>query len=167
MRAEIADELDKAIDDDGRKFVADYVGVLVLRYTGSSRRQLEQVVNDAAGDEDPAELIEERLAEWADGTSAENPSRAEKEADKESNRLGNAVARFFYAAGGVTTLVWRTTGDACPICNELDGKTVGIHERFVPEGDTVEGAGTAPLKAEGDVFHPPLHKGCNCEIVPG
>jgi HK97 family phage portal protein len=168
IRQEIADELGTKIEDDGKDFVKAYVDILVLRYTSSSRNQLQQVVNEASGDDNPADLIEQRLTEWESGTSAENPSRADKEAAKESNRLGNALSRLFFAAGGVTLLVWRTTGDSCPLCNELDGKTIGIRERFLAAGDSVEpGGDTAPLKAESDIFAPPLHQGCDCEIVPG
>jgi hypothetical protein len=167
LRDEITEELGNAVEDEGAEFTAEYINILVLRYAGSSRRQLEAILRDAEPGAELAELIEERLSEWEEGTSDGNPPRAEKESQNESRRMGNALTRLFYAAGGVTVLVWRSNPGACPICEEMDGRTAGIRETFANSGDTIEGEGTAPLTTDTDIFAPPIHGGCSCDIVPG
>jgi HK97 family phage portal protein len=166
LRGEIADELDNAIEDDGAEFTSEYVNILVLRYAGSSRKQLEAILRDAEPGAELTELIEERLNEWESGTSEDNPPRAEKDAQNESRRMGNALSRLFYTAAGVTVLKWRANPGACPLCQEMDGRTAGIRGTFAGKGDTIEGEGTAPLTTDTDIFAPPLHGGCECDVVP-
>jgi len=54
---------------------------------------------------------------------------------------GNKIA---YADAGVQEVEWLTTGDPCPLCEELEGQTW-----------TIEDAET-----------PPLHVGCLCWLAP-
>ena len=46
-----------------------------------------------------------------------------------------------------------------------DGKIVGMQQNFVEEGEEWEAEGREPLTTS-KVMHPPLHKGCDCEIAP-
>lgn len=156
---EIQTELQKTIHGDADAFVRDYINTLVLRYTSSSKNQIADVLSKLTTDQLLGVL--ERLDEWENGTSEDNPSRAEKEADNESVRSTNAITRIIYMAAGITVLRWVTNADGCPICQEMDGRTVGIERAFVSEGQTV-----GDLKSSGKVFAPPLHQGCACSIAP-
>jgi HK97 family phage portal protein len=72
------------------------------------------------------------------------------------------IRRATYKENGVTKLVWFAGGsDTCPLCAELDGKVVGIEVDFA-EGVQFPNGFTAGSR----IFHPPLHDGCVCSVVP-
>jgi hypothetical protein len=159
---QVENQLDKTIDNDGSDFAGEYMDTLLFRYTSSSKRQLKSLLSDLPSDGDPGDAIDERLSEWDNGTTPENPSRADKESKNETHRFVNAVARTMFAAGGVEQLVWNASGEACPICDELDGRVVGIEDNFVNDGDELSNG----YKAEGNFMSSPLHQGCECSIDP-
>ena len=105
-------------------------------------------------------LIGLRLKEWSD-------KRPDKLAERESTQSQQAITRQAYKSVGVTTFRWVTFGsDTCPICEELDGKVVGVDVAFVTAGDEVEGDETQqPIQRGSNTFHPPLHDGCVCQVV--
>lgn len=162
VKSKTADRLGTSIDESGDSFTSDYLDDLTTRYTASSRRQLASLLRDLPEGDNAGDAIEERLGEWESGTSDVNPTRAEKDSNNESSRMVNALTRFFLTAGGVTALAWASGGDCCPICDDMDGRTVGTDESFASEGDDL-GEG---MKAEGSFFNPPLHQGCTCTVEP-
>lgn len=140
--------------------IRDYAQALGLRQAGSSRGQLLQLLRDP-NETDMEDALETRLGEWEE-------KRPDKIADRETVQAGGAFITFAFLAAGVQRLMWQTTdGDqTCPLCQELDGKIVGIATPFVRQGDTVTpGGDTAPLTSDGDIGHEPLHEGCNCITV--
>jgi hypothetical protein len=131
--------------------------VFVKNYTGASRGNLDASIKaavDVAGPIDVA--IEERLAEW-------EQTRAEKVARKEKVGVSNAVAKNLYALAGITTLTWMTTGNACPYCQQLDGRSVDIKQPFVYTGEELPDERSMSISRS--LGHPPLHAGCECQIV--
>ncbi|MEO5923319.1 MAG: phage portal protein, partial [Bryobacteraceae bacterium] len=128
LKHQVQGEIKGSIEGDADEFSKEYLTSLANRYSASSRRQIEKILAELEDGDDPAEVVERRLGEWEEGTSEENPDRADKESDRESNRMSNALTRFFLVAGGVTRLVWTTSGNECPICAELDGKVVGVED---------------------------------------
>lgn len=152
---------DEDLTPEAREFMSSYLAVLAQRYVGSSEGQLRALLRDNPPNE-AAEAIGQRLDEWEE-------KRPDKVASNESVRFEGALARFAWDGMGVTKLVWRTGGtDDCPLCEELDGRVVGIERPFVAKGETVEGDDddTAPLTSRSDVNGPPLHQGCDCSISP-
>lgn len=93
--------------------------------------------------------------------------RATRIARTEVIRGANEGARASYQSAGVTKMVWVAAGDACPYCTELDGKVVGIDEKFVKVGDHFQPDGaSAPLNTSyGDISAPPAHPNCRCSIA--
>lgn len=76
---------------------------------------------------------------------------------------GNRAA--WRASGVVTELRWRTAQDerVCPVCGPLEGRTVGIDERFdaslrATHPDALEGI--KPFEI------PPAHARCRCYLQP-
>jgi len=61
----------------------------------------------------------------------------------------------------VTKLIWRANSNACPICQEMDGKVVGIEHPFATAGQKI-----GDLTVSGNISHAPLHTGCTCMIEP-
>ena len=158
----VTEQLNKSVETDPTTFQNEYVDNLTFRYTSSSRRQLQKLLTDLPEDEDASEVIDTRINEWEDGSTPENPSRAQKESTNESHRFVQAAARMFFTAGGVSQLVWNADGEACPICDELNGRVVGVEDAFVEDGDDLRNG----YKAEGRFMNPPLHQNCTCSVDP-
>lgn len=136
--------------DDLGDFVQRYTETYVQRHAGSTRGQLEAL----ADEEDPLSAIDTRLAEW-------DETRAEKEAVRERQRSSNAITKAAWAVMGIASIIWRTSGDTCPICNEMAGRSTLINVPFLSAGATI-----ANLTTSGNIGHPPLHRGCDCYLDP-
>lgn len=142
-------------------FTRKVAQAFVQKHAKSSQGQLGQAYGKAVVDsDDPLEAIEGRLGEWEEKTPA-------KVSMRETVRFGGAFARAFFFSAGVVTLVWVAGANACPLCREMDGKSVGRMEPFIRNGDEVNADGVDPLRASSDIGHPPLHDGCECTISPG
>ena len=89
--------------------------------------------------------------------------RAEAIARTESiNSSTFATLDAWKQSGVVTGKVWTTTsGNPCPYCLDMNGKTVGLGDNFFDKGDslTVEGAGTMTFDYQ-NVAGPPAHVNC-------
>jgi HK97 family phage portal protein len=151
---------DEEMTSEMGDFVQSYAGSLAGRMATSSAGQLRRLIIEL----DPVkarEAVTRRLGEWEE-------TRPGKVAARESVQAGSAIAKAAWAAAGVRRLVWRASAGHCPICEEMDGKTVEITRTFVSAGQAVNPEGdTAPLEATQSFGHPPLHEGCNCSIEPG
>ena len=95
-------------------------------------------------------------------------TRPAKAAHLESTALAAETELETYKRAGVTKLIWRAEPDACDFCSQLNGKVVGIGEAFVQAGEEIPGPGgqAAGLTARSPRISPPLHLGCQCEILP-
>lgn len=146
------------IDD----FMDDYMEAFLVRYSKSSKGQLKSIV-DKANEKDITlmEAVEQKTERW-------EKSRAGNTAMVESTKVGNAVAKTVFATAGVTKLRWQNTGsDTCPFCEELDGVVVGIEQEFVPVGESLKAEGEDHnMKVYKPAGHPPIHLGCQCQIIP-
>lgn len=167
LAEEIATELSTELAAaDVDMLAAEYADTYAFRHIDSSLAQLQAVISQVGGDAEldaVRDALLTRLEQWED-------TRAEKIARRESVRFGGHMARQLYGLAGVAVLVWSAIGKSCPICNELDGRTVGISVPFVQAGETVDpqAEGTAPLENKGGPkFHPPIHDGCDCVVGPG
>lgn len=158
VHAEAMDEISSTapIGPDYERFVTDYLASSAARWSQSSAGQLRAL--GAPGDTDPLEAIEERLDEWEE-------TRASKIAESETVQAGEAFAKAAWALAGVVALQWSASGEACPLCLQLDGRTVGIEAAFLGAGQTLSAPGASPLTTSSSVGNPPLHNGCVCQIV--
>lgn len=143
-------------------FMAAYITAFIARWIGSSRGQILSVTGAALAQAgDPVASLADRMTEWT-------ATRPDKTANRETVRAANAVARETYRLEGIERLVWSASGNACPICMEMDGKTVEITKHFVSAGQSIESDGAdEPFTSQVDLGHPPLHDGCVCGVVPG
>jgi hypothetical protein len=160
---QVAQELgqDGLTDDEAGmlEFVAEYVETLGVRWSASSRGQLEAILRDAATQAEGEAGIYERLDGWEE-------TEAEKVGRRESTRSVNALAKAAYLLGGVETLRWVADGESCPYCQALNGMVISIRRPFVPGGSEFEPQGSpSAMLIRRAVGHPPLHDGCNCSIV--
>lgn len=154
-------EVLKQVQDGMGQFAAAYAANVAVRHAASSSGQLRQVAGEAERSK-AAALVEERLAEWESNT-------AEKVAGRETVEAGAAAALVAFRAAGVTRFTWQTLGANCPLCEELNGKVVGVQQNFAGPGDVIDpdDGVTAPLKVKWNISHPPLHEGCDCMVGAG
>lgn len=145
-----------------RAYTLAHVGYQVSSSFGQLRNIAQPEESPVAPTTD--EIVEDvlgRLAKW----QAERPERT---ARWQAAQLPNAAARETWKEAGVAELKWVTQGsEHCPYCTKLDGRTTRIETPFVAKGDQVEGDEEGQvLKAKRNTFHPPVHAGCRCQVVP-
>lgn len=133
-------------------YVASHVDYRVGSASGWLRRTAEQA-------DDPVTAVRDLLDQWTE-------DRPDQTARWEKNQVANAAARETWRSTGVRQLRWVTVGRDCPFCDAMDGRTVGIDEPFAAGGDKMTGLEQV-LQIDRNTHHPPLHPGCDCEILPG
>ncbi len=139
-----------------RAYTLSHVGYQLSSSFGGLRKRTE----DADTQEDAAEAVVDLLIKWQE----ERPAQT---ARWEATQLPNAAAREAWKEAGVQKLQWVARGSkSCPYCTKLDGRTIAIEEPFIAKGDEVEGEDGEALKAKRNTFHPPVHAGCDCEVIP-
>ena len=98
--------------------------------------------------------------------------RAERVARTETLKASNnATVDAYRQTGYVTSKVWVVNPDACPECEEFDGKTIGLDDSFVPLGGSYtytdeNGEEQTKTNDYDTVEEPPLHPNCRCTIIP-
>lgn len=159
IHAEAADEVasDPGMSEELERFVRSYADSQAERHAGSSAGQIVQIVTDTPAEEAPAAL-EARFGEWEE-------KRPGKIADRQIVQAAAAVAKQTYAAAGIRKLRWSGSGGDCGLCRAFDGRVVAIDEDFLAKGETAEVEGQEPLRAHSSIGHPPLHGGCDCQLV--
>lgn len=149
----------KKMPEEARKFMDEYLETFATRYAESSKGQLRALVRQAFDEGlDPEDVIDARMEEWEE-------RRPGKVAMNETVQISGAIARMAFAAAGVMYLRWiNVGGDSCPYCRELDGQVVGIDQSFVGKDDVLDSE-DGTMRIRKPAFHPPLHQGCECQIV--
>ncbi|MBN6186321.1 phage portal protein [Aneurinibacillus sp. BA2021] len=157
----VADELEMEEEVSLQAFVSSVVASMALRYIAKSQKKIGKAIDDGLSNSiDLAEAIQKETNRWKE-------KRPEQESKRESTRVANAVAKAAYKKYGVRELVWVSSGgEICDFCRRLDGKVIGIDQVFVAAGEDVTGnEDDMPLTPKKNITHPPLHDGCECDIV--
>lgn len=157
-------EVGKEINTEGEltaadeEFIGSFVTVFIGRYIDKSKKDLQKARDKAVAEgADVGEAIEARVDHWEE-------TRAATVAGNETVRSGNAFAKVFMIAGGVTLLRWVAAGDSCPFCDSLDGTVVGVDQDFALADDVIQAEGNN-MPVNSKIGHPPIHRGCDCQIV--
>jgi HK97 family phage portal protein len=160
VAVEAADEVGHEDDIDLSVWARAYVLAHVGYRLASSFGQLRKIAEESERDQLAKEIIA-RVTTWQD-------ERPEDVAQWEGNQMSNAAAREAWKEAGVTTLKWINQGSkTCPYCKKLDGRTTEIETPFIAKGDAVHGDEEGEkLVAKRNTFHPPVHVGCDCQVVP-
>jgi HK97 family phage portal protein len=105
-----------------------------------------------------------QIYEWSD------EFRAERVARTETFRIANEATREAWKQSGVVkSFKWFTALDerVCEFCGKLNGKIVGVDEKWFKKGDVMTGSEGGKLDIDYvDIEHPPLHVNCRCYIRP-
>jgi HK97 family phage portal protein len=152
-----AEEVDGETDRQGLdEFIGALAAAAVAGWAIHSIRALEALVSTDSELAD-AERVDAVFEQWA-------KARAEKTARRESVKVARAASREAFKRSGATLLRWRTRGDTCPFCSQFDGRVVAIEGGSFAEPGQLEADDRAPLSIARPIGHPPLHRGCDCEI---
>lgn len=98
--------------------------------------------------------------------------RAERIARTETLKASNNATVWAYKQTGyVTGKVWVVNPDACPECEEFDGKTVGLDDAFLGLGESYtytddNGDEQSQTNDYDTIEEPPLHPNCRCTVIP-
>ena len=130
---EAAEEVNLKDIPEFSTFMNEYVSSFASRYSGKSRAELGEAIQSAIDEnKDIMVELESKFDDWEE-------TKPQDVADNETVRLGSAIARDIFVAAGFTP-IWVSSPNACPICQELDGKKTDLG--------------------------PPLHDGCECGEEP-
>lgn len=153
-------EKPKGLTTGLREFVGGYLEAMGAQWARSSRLQIEALLDEAAtAGSDPAEAVTERLAGWEE-------TRPAKHADSQAFEALNAFVIASYGSYDITEIRWLASGESCPYCQSLSGRTVGIEKWFVESGSAIEGgADLPPMLVRRNTRHGPIHRGCDCITV--
>lgn len=142
-------------------FTKAYLDTYTNRYSQKQQKYILAEIERAQAEDGDVLLAVDNLMDYYD------EDRATQESERETRRMGNAIALASYGAVGVTVKRWQTVSDNCPYCNQLKGRTIEINEYFLDKGDAVTAAGVSPLPITANIGHPPAHDGCDCMVVAG
>lgn len=98
--------------------------------------------------------------------------RAERIARTETLKASNDATVFAYKQTGyVTAKQWAINPDACPQCEEFDGKKIGLDDSFLGLGESytytdAEGNEQQITNDYDTITSPPLHPNCRCTVIP-
>jgi len=155
---ELASEQD--MPEDFRAFVDEYREGIANRWANESQASIRGIIANGGDPEDIFDALEMRLGSW-------EVDRAESQTNAEAVQSTGAFMKAAYGYLGVQVLRWAANPGACELCQQMDGRTVSITEPFIPEGGTVNAPNVSPLVVTRNIGHPPLHKGCGCDVVAG
>jgi len=162
IKTEVAREIssDGELTPEDEAFIGSFVTVFTQRYIDKSKKDLQKARAKAVDKgEEPSVEVDAMLDHWED-------TRVKPVADNEVVRGGNAFAKAFMIAGGITLLRWVSVGESCPFCDSLDGVIVGVEQDFALPDDVLQ-AGGKDMGVRSKIGHPPIHRGCDCQIVAG
>ena len=83
------------------------------------------------------------------------------------NASNEATNEAYRQTGYVKGKEWYVNPDACDLCTPFEGKTIGLDDTYVKQGESYEdGAGEVHENTYDDIDSPPLHPNCRCTILP-
>lgn len=83
------------------------------------------------------------------------------------NASNEATNEAYRQTGYVKGKEWYVNPDACDLCTPFEGKTIGLDDTYVKEGESYEdAAGEVHENTYDDIDSPPLHPNCRCTILP-
>jgi HK97 family phage portal protein len=139
-------------------FIQAYIASFARRYAGYNRMQLLRLIERMNPDQ-LAAAAEDMLDQW-------EQNRAEEVASEETVRAGSAILRAAWARMGVQAIRWVADSDPCDFCAELAGTVVTVVQPFAGSGTELLTSGGETLQITQTIMNPPLHRGCQCELVP-
>lgn len=156
-------------DEEAKQFIRQYSFTFAQRVSETSANQVREVILDA---KTKGLALNEVRSNLNNTFKSWSTVRSKMVARTETIRATNYGARFGYQQGGVETMEWLASSDACGYCQSLDGTRISTRGEFVPLGGEVEGAQGTPEEGNRlqnnyeSVGAPPAHPNCRCTVIP-
>lgn len=137
------------------EYIAQRLDKFAESSLGGISDRLKKLLKQASDENWSAEQTKDELKKlYADATDAKLLTIARTEL----NAVSNYSAELAYQDMGYTYKVWFANPDACPICEELDGKIISIEDSFIGLGEKIPTTNTTNDFVE--VGAPPAHVNC-------
>ena len=133
--------------------VERYMDGYARQYIDASVGQIKTEHSDGG-----LESVQKRADAWRE-------NRTGKETAETSVGIMSMVARSVILGAGYR-LVWRTRRDSCPLCNQLNGRTVKGDKPFTDEDEDFKDGKGQKVNFRKTRYSP-LHRGCDCVIIAG
>lgn len=141
-------------DPKAVEWVKDHAAKTITGISNTTRDEIKQLVEDAFTQQFDVETLAGEIADLiGDDARAEMIARTETmDAANEGQQAAWDQAIDDGLLTGNEKQEWIVTPDdrLCPICEDVDGQTVGLDENFEVDGDEIDG--------------PPAHPNCRCTI---
>lgn len=137
------------MDVEALKYATQRGADLVTSISGTTRDELRDLTVDA---------VEQGLSPQAFASSIEDSLSFSEARSEMIARTELAFAQVsgnmtgYRTSGVVEKKQWLASEDACPICDDLDGKTIDIDDDFDFDGEAIDA--------------PPGHPNCRCDVLP-
>jgi len=146
--------------EEFQSFRTKYAIGLGNRFASQAEVLLAEQEESEGSELDVLEGMEGRLDDFGE-------ARQRSFAEDELVQATGALVKAAYIGLGITLLRWVSNAGACPMCEGMNGRVVGVERNFADAGSVINFGGTAPLVLSRNIGHPPLHRGCTCDIVAG
>lgn len=163
-------------DSDEFKLTVDLQGILqrttakmATKFNDDTLAALNKTLGEGIAEGEALGKLKSRVEDVYKGAEG---YRAERVARTETLKASNSATTTAYKQTGyVSGKQWYVNPDACPQCEEFDGKTVGLDDAFLGMGEsyTVPGEDGEEQTITNDyetIEEPPLHPNCRCTIIP-
>ena len=152
--------------DEAVEYIREHGAELITQINKTTRNKLRETLAEGF---DLGESIADLIKRVKDVFKEATRNRAEMIARTESIRASNfGTLEAYRQSGVVEAQQWLAERDdrTCSFCEEMDGKVIGLNEKFFEKGDS--------LTVDGDtlkfdllaVEYPPLHVNCRCTTIP-
>lgn len=146
------------------KFLADSTAKMATNFNDETLAALNKTLAEGIQAGEPLEKLAARVNDVYDGVDNYRSMRiARTETLKASNTATNEA---YKQTGYVTGKEWVVNPDACEQCLEFEGKTIGLDETYLAQGDSYSVGDTTFVNDYADIDSPPLHPNCRCTIIP-
>lgn len=160
-------------DDEGefilnaryKKYVQSRTSKMAKNFNDETLDKLNKTLAEGIQAGESLEKLRKRLENVYDDAERYRTLRvARTETLNASNEATNEAYR---QTGYVKGKEWYVNPDACEQCLPFEGKTIGLDETFVKQGESYEdGNGEVHENTYDDIDSPPLHPNCRCTILP-
>ncbi len=157
----------------------DFEDPYVTRFLTSRNKKVSQGIDQETDKQLRAELVAglaegESIAELTARVEkvygAAAGFRAERIARTETIRANNFASQAAWMQSEVVeSKEWFTAKDerVCEFCGPMDGRIVGLKDRYFDKGDTFDGRDGGTLKLDYEAIEgAPLHSNCRCTLLP-
>lgn len=163
------DETEFQLTQSLRRSIEASTSRMAARFNDQTLAALNNTLTEGVAAGEALSKLKARVTEVYESARGYRATRiARSESLKASN---NATNDAYKQTGYVREKQWYANPGACAICEEMDGKIVGLDTNFADLGSSVtytnaDGEQQSYTVSYDDIENPPIHSNCRCTIIP-